>query len=295
MIQSLAIDQFPKARPLVRRLTDNHPMCTAVLEGVYPGKVYVDDLTQPRAALLTTYIESETHGTWCYLAGEPAPAFNQALHTAVFSHQIVTAGTPILLFTCDPDDWGGQIDEVFAPRPPIWLPRHHFIGRQIGFDWRAALPPDFAVEPMDDALHHIPGLELPEDVATTLAKWGTFTDPGFVDFGFVILDRTRPQPVIAGWATVDFIAARAGDLGFFTQPDYRRRGLGTVAASAALEHGFATGLQQVNWTCDADNPGSIRTAERLGLERLEDYHMALLIMDEERHMAFLRQASGEGS
>jgi RimJ/RimL family protein N-acetyltransferase len=292
MLQSLPIARYPTARPLYRRLIEAQPMCSAVLEGVYPGKVYVDDLTQPRAALLTTYIESETHGTWCFLAGEPAQAFNRSLNAAVYARQIIAADTPVLLFTCDPDDWGGQMDAVFAPRPPIWLPRHHYIARRVDLDWRAALPPDFTVEPLDAALRDIPGLQLPEDVATTLTKWGTFTDPRFVDFGFVILDRTRPQPVVSSWATVDFIAARAGDLGFFTQPDYRRRGLGTVAAAAALEHGFATGLQQVNWTCDADNPGSIRTAERLGLERLEDYHMALLIMDEERHMAFFRQASG---
>jgi len=79
----------------------------------------------------------------------------------------------------------------------------------------------------------------------------------------------------------------AGDLGFFTQPDYRRRGLGTIAASAALEYGFANALHQVNWICDAGNPGSIRTAEKLGLERIEDYHQVVLIMDEKSHMAFL--------
>lgn len=88
--------------------------------------------------------------------------------------------------------------------------------------------------------------------------------------------------------TEDFIAAGAGDLGFFAQPEYRRHSLGSIAASAALEHGFAIGLGQVNWTCDADNPGSVCTAEKLDLERIEDYHQAVLIMDEQRHMAFFQ-------
>jgi RimJ/RimL family protein N-acetyltransferase len=143
---------------------------------------------------------------------------------------------------------------------------------------------------MNNDLHYIPGLQLPDDVAATLTKWQAMTDSRFMDFGFVTLDCTHPQPVIASWATVDFIAAGAGDLGFFTQPEYRHRGLGIIAASAALEHGFANGLQQVNWTCDADNLGSTRTAERLGLERIEDYHQAVLIMDEKKHMAFFQQA-----
>jgi len=265
-------------------------MCTAVLKGIYPGKVYVDDLAQPRTALLTTHIESEAHGTWCFLAGEPTNgAFNQSLNAGIFSRQIIASTTPILFFTCKPDDWGGQMDVVIAPRPPIWIPRYHFIGHQVGFDWRAALPPGFTVERMSEDLRQFPGLRLPEDVAATLSKWQAMTDPRFVDFGFVILDRTGSQVVIASWATVDFIALGGGDLGFFTQPGYRRGNLGTIAASAALEYGFANGLRQINWTCDADNPGSVRTAEKLGLERTEDYHQAVLIMEEKRHMAFFRR------
>ena len=295
MIQPLPTARISQIRPLFQRLTHSQPMCAAVLEGVYPGKVYVDDvclehLARPRTALLTTYIESEAHGTWCFLAGEPAnDPFNQSLNAAIYSRQIIPPDVPILLFSCDPDDWGGQLDAVLAPRPPIWILRYRFVSRQVGFDWQAALPPGHTVERMEEHLRQLPGLRLPEDIAATLTKWQAMTDPRFMDFGFVILDRTNPEPAVASWATVDFVAAGAGDLGFFTQPEYRRRGLGTVAACAALEHAFALGLQQVNWTCDADNPGSTRTAEKLGLERIEEYHQAVLIMDEAQHMAFFQQ------
>lgn len=286
----LSIEQAHKISPLFQGLIQSHPMCTAVLEGVYPGRVYVDNLTQPRTALLTTYIESEAHGTWCFLAGEPEnDGFNQSLNSAIFSRQIIARNTPILFFTCDPDNWGGQMDTVMAPYPCIWIPRYHFMGRRVSIDWRAALPPSFTIEPMNEDLHELRGLQIPEDVVTTLSKWKTMTHPRFTDFGFVVLDRTRPRLAIVSWATVDFIAAGAGDLGFFTQPDYRRSGLGTIAASAALEHGFAIGLERVNWTCDATNPGSVRTAEKLGLERVEDYQQAVLLMNEKSHMAFFRR------
>jgi RimJ/RimL family protein N-acetyltransferase len=290
MMRPLSIDQAYKAGPLFQRLTQSQPMCTAVLEGIYPGRVYVDNLAQPRTALLTTHIESEAHGSWCFLAGEPVnDGFNQSLNSAIFSRQIVANNTPILFFTCDPDDWCGQMDAVVAPRPPIWIPRYHFISHRVGFDWRAALPPGFTVEPLNEELHQLPGMQMPEDVAATLSKWKAMTDPRSMDFGFVILDCTRSQLTIAGWATVDFIAAGAGDLGFFTRPDYRRAGLGTIAASAALEHSFAIGLQKVHWTCDANNPGSVLTAEKLGLERMEDYHQAVLIMNEKSHVAFFQR------
>jgi len=290
MMQPLSIDQASKIEPLFQRLMESQPMCTAVLEGIYPGRVYVDNLAQPRTALLTTYIESEAHGTWCFLAGEPInDGFTRSLNVAIFSRQIIADNTPVLFFTCDPDDWGGQMDAVVAPRPPIWIPRYHFVSQRVGFDWRAALPRGFTVEPMNQELSQLPGMQMPEDVIATLSKWKAMIDPRFMDFGFVILDRRRPQLTIAGWATVDFIAGGAGDLGFFTQPDYRRSRLGTIVASTALEHGFAIGLQQVHWTCDANNPGSVHTAEKLGLERMEDYHQAVLIMNEKNHMAFFRR------
>jgi len=290
MMQPLPIDQASKIEPLFQRLMQSQPMCTAVLEGIYPGRVYVDNLAQPRTALLTTYIESEAHGTWCFLAGEPInDAFNRSLNTAILSGQIVAKNTPILFFTCDPDDWGDQMDAVMTPRRPIWIPRYHFVSQRVGFDWTAALPPGFAVEPMNQQLSQLPGMQMPDDIAATLSKWKAVTDARFMDFGFVVLDGTRPKLTIASWATVDFVAAGAGDLGFFTQPDYRRAGLGTIAASAALEHGFDIGLQQVHWTCDADNPGSVLTAEKLNLERKEDYHQAVLLMNEKSHTAFFQR------
>ena len=293
MIQPLPIACVQQIRPMFTRLTESQPMCAAVLEGVYPGKVYVADQDQPRTALLTTYIESEAHGIWCFLAGEPAnDAFNQALNEAIYSREIIPPDVPILLFSCDPDDWGGQMDAVLAPRPPVWIRRYRFVSRGVGFDWQATLPAGHTVERMDGGLRQIPGLQLPDDVAATLAKWEAMADPRFGDFGVVVLHQGNPDPVIASWATVDFVVAGAGDLGFFTQPEYRRRGLGTVAACAALEQAFALGLHQVNWTCDADNPGSTATAEKLGLERVDEYHQAVLIMDEAQHMALLQQLRG---
>ncbi len=293
MIQPLPIAQLAPVRPLFLRLAESQPMCAAVLDGIYPGQVYVDDPAGPCTALLTTFIESEAHGIWCFLAGDPADDdFNRSLNAAIYSGQLISDQIPILLFTCDPDDWGNQMDAVLAPRPPIWIPRYHFISRRAGFDWQAALRPGFRVERMNEELRQLPGLQLPEDVATTLSKWQAMAEPRFMDFGFVTVDRTGPQPVVASWATVDFVAGGAGDLGFFTQPDYRRRGLGTIAAAAALEHGFASGLRQVHWTCDAANPGSIRAAEKLGLERSKDYHQAVLIMDEQGHAAAFQQLSG---
>jgi RimJ/RimL family protein N-acetyltransferase len=166
-----------------------------------------------------------------------------------------------------------------APIRPIRVPRNHFICREVNYNWRGALQYGYTVQQMSDDLLRIPGLEIPEDVNTTLDKWRAMAKDRFQDYGFVIVDETGSKPLIACWATVDFIARGFGDLGYFTQTNSRRRGLGIIITAAALEYGFANGLSQVNWTCDADNQGSLRTAQKLGLERIEDYMMYVLILD----------------
>lgn len=278
MINQLETSQFLLARPLFCSLEQTQPMCTSVLEGIYPGKVYIDSTNHPAAALLTTFIESEAHGVWCFLAGKPDNlAFNQDLNQAILSRQIVPAEAPLLFLTYDPQSWESQVEILFSPYQPLLFPRLHFISRKLDYDWRSTLPAGISVAQINNDLRNIPGLELPQDINATLAKWQAIADPRFMDFGFVILDTTCVPPRVASWATVDFIANAAGDLGFFTQPDYRQRGLGTLAVAAVLEHGSSMGLKQVNWTCDADNQGSFHTAEKLGLERIEDYNMVVVI------------------
>jgi RimJ/RimL family protein N-acetyltransferase len=288
MLHPLKTSQFQIARHLFHKLEQYQPMCTSVLERVYPGRVFVDRVENPRTALLTTFIESEENSTWGFLAGEPTNEnFNRTLNTAIFDRQVISPKTPVILLTCDPLDWGGHLTIVMAPRTPIWMPRWHYVCRQVRYDWKTALPDGFAVQPMDDSLSKRTGLDLPDDVRSTLEKWQRITSERFQDFGFITIDENGEIPVIAGWATIDFIANGDGDLGFFTQPNYRRRGLGTIAAAAALEHGFTNGLSQIHWTCDSENQGSIHTAEKLGLERLEGYQMALLVFDETEHLGNL--------
>ena len=288
MIDRFESSQFESVRHLFDNIAKYQPMCNAVLEGVYPGKIFVDNHKNPRSALLTTFIESEQHGVWGFLVGEPRNKdFNSDLNRAIYNRQVISTETPLLLLTCDPDDWDGQMPAVLSPRPPIWMPRWHYVCRQVNYDWRKNLPEGFAVQRLHTDMLEDGALDLPIDVRTTLEKWAAAESELFSDYGFVTIDQSGSSPMITGWATVDFVAAGMGDLGFFTQPDYRRRGLGTIAAAAALEYGLANDLFQINWTCAAGNQGSIRTASRLGLVRVEDYQMAMLVFDQAEHMGTL--------
>jgi RimJ/RimL family protein N-acetyltransferase len=294
MIYQVEEASYKTVRPLFHSLERTQPMCMAVLAGVYPGKVFVNDVDNPDTAFLTTFIEDEASGIWGFLAGNPTRAgLNQELNRSIINRETVSKETPMLFFTCDSTSWDVSMNVVMAPYLPIRVPRWHFVSREAKYDWHANLPRGYSVLRMTENLKHLPGVHIPKDVNLNLEKWRAFESDQYHDFGFVVVDETGVKPIIVSWATVDFIVEGAGDLGFFTLPDYRRMGLGTVVAAAALGYGFENGMSQIYWTCDAVNQGSIHTAMKLGLERIADYTMYVLIFDQAQHLQTLAYFNSE--
>jgi RimJ/RimL family protein N-acetyltransferase len=152
------------------------------------------------------------------------------------------------------------------------------------------------VEKMDGRLLDRSGLSVPQNVRDTLETWRDLGRAEFQDYGFVIIHGNE----VVAWATVDFIAGGRGDIGFFTQEPYRRQGLATVTAAAALEHGLAPetspALIKAHWTCAEDNRGSIRLAEKLGCRLDREYWIHFLAFDESSHriqLAYSRLQAGQ--
>jgi GNAT superfamily N-acetyltransferase len=267
-------------RRIFTPLESFQPMCSAVLEGVYPGEIWVDDSERPIAALLVTFLPAGG-AAWCFLAGKPdQEKFNRAINRHLFSGEGSLKEAGAFLFTCTPEDWDGQLGVIGDPRPPIPMLRQHYRCREMVYGWRGSLPDGFAIQPMTVDLLQKGDLQLPPLVKATLGKWRSIDEPRFRDYGFIVLHENR----VVSWATVDFVSGGSGDLGFETLPEYQQRGLGSAVAAAALEHGLEMGIE-VHWTCDLNNLGSQKTARKLGLIHDRDYTMYLFARDMSEHLA----------
>lgn len=265
---------------LYRPLTDFQPMCGAVLMDIYPGRIWVDDPAIQKTAFMSSYLNQGV--TWCYLIGNPLNvSFNRALNQAIFTRQIIPKYTFSMIFTCHPEDWSRQLPSIFDPREPITSARRHYVATGLSYDWRDKLPADFNLLPLDQALLEDKDLIIPNEVQETLDKWRT--NPNLDDFGIVI---TKDNQIVS-WATIDFVANKTGDIGFFTVEKYRRLGLATIAAAAVIEQGLSRKLDRISWTCSENNVGSIRSAERLELIQEREYSSFWLILDETNHLAQL--------
>ncbi len=77
---------------------------------------------------------------------------------------------------------------------------------------------------------------------------------------------------------------RKGEVGWFFNPNYQRRGYATEAAGALLDFGFKTmGLHRITAQCDVLNERSFSLMERLGMRREAHYLEKKLIKGEWHH------------
>ncbi len=280
MIHLIKNNAYEKIRPLFHELEAFQPMCVAVLQGIYPGKVWVDNPDDPQAAFLITFL-SGGGAAWCFLAGEPNQLdFTTALNKALFKEKIAGKDVGMFLLTCSPENWTGKLEIIGSPRQPIPILRQHYVCREITFDWQTHLPDGFEIIPMKTVLFEQKNLQIPSRVKATLEKWSMIEDQRFQDYGYVVVHQNQ----IVSWATVDFVSSGAGDLGFETLPDFQRRGLGSMVAAVVLKHGLEMGID-IHWTCANDNIGSLRTAVKLGLEYERGYTMYLFAQDMSEHLA----------
>ncbi|KAA3664470.1 MAG: GNAT family N-acetyltransferase [Chloroflexi bacterium] len=263
MIYELKQDEFERTRPFFHPLAAYLPFCAAVLSGTQPGRIWVDDPKQPTAGFMLT------RDVWSYLAGSPQnEAFNNALQNAISEREIVDEKAFGLLLCCT-EAWGEALTAVF-PHPPTPYKRHRYLCHTFNNQWQDLLPDGFSLQQIDHSLKSLPNL--PEDVQSVIDCCGPDDDPMQKGFGFVVLRENQ----VAAHVVVDCIVNRLGDVGLVTEEPFRRRGLATVASAAAIEYGLSHGLNTINWDCDAQNEGSIRTAEKLGFQ-LDSTHTMFFV------------------
>jgi GNAT superfamily N-acetyltransferase len=255
MIHELPKADYAKAKRLYEPLTFM-PFCAGVLEGCHEGRVLVDDLDQPRTAFMLTW------GCWGYLAGDPGNAgFLRALNETLFSRAFLDEHAWGLFLSCPPAGWAEQVAAVCAPRPPIELPRRHYVARNYTAAERPTVPQGYAIRRMDRSLLDLPGAALSDDVTQMIDVIDWDADVVEKGCGFVAIYDDQ----VVAQAMIDCVVGDVGEIGLFTHPAHRRRGLATAASAATIAYGLSHGLSTVVWDCHTYNAGSIRVAEKLGL------------------------------
>jgi RimJ/RimL family protein N-acetyltransferase len=261
MLTRLSGDACAVVAPLLTGL-DHQLSVAAVLTGAMPGAVFVDDPVRPSAV----FVHSPEGN---FVGGDPT---NARFVADLREHLAATFvperdGDLVLLF--DHDGWQSVAQAIAPDLVILAVPRRHYLYRGEHPRPRLNPPPGYRIAPIDAAL-----MRLLRQVPSQLRDWmdGNWGgEDGFLARGFGT--AALHGEVIASWSLADCIVADRAEIGIHTAPEYRRRGLASQVASAAVAIAFDRGLTQVGWHCNDDNAGSYRTAEAAGFTLQRRYQL----------------------
>lgn len=283
-IHQLEPDGFSLAADVLAEIAEWNVYLTAVLHHTSPGRIYVDDRTDPQSVFAVSL-------DCAYLAGNPHnDAFNagvtQVLEATLFAGNRVNPADPELVFCVDSLEWEQALADILSHWrwPPIWGSNHFYLFKTPHLDWRLALPPGYEIARLDAALLAAQGDKLPKNIADSI-RIGWQNQENFLQngFGFVALHNSE----VVCWCLADVTVGTACEIGIETAVSHRRCGLATAVTAATVEYCQQAGFSKIGWHCGADNPGSIGTAVKVGFVLERPYSFYQFHYDEPRHYAEL--------
>jgi RimJ/RimL family protein N-acetyltransferase len=278
MIYELKQADYHKVKPLFESLATYNVAISALLDGINPGSILVDDPDTPQSAFMQT-VECQ------HLAGNPQnqtfiTALNRHFHEHYFTDDPTSNGD---FYFCVPDDWVAPIADVLTPRVPLTVRRRHYSCTQLKYaNWREHIPDGFSVRRIDDNLFDSDDLIIPPDILKWMRwNWGNREQYREHGFGFCTLHGNK----VVSWSLADCVSGKRCEIGIRTDADYRQQGLAAITAAAAVDYALTNGFVSVGWHCDDANSGSWKTAEKVGFAKERDYTQYYALFSSVQHLA----------
>jgi RimJ/RimL family protein N-acetyltransferase len=222
-----------------------------------------------------------------FLAGSPesekfCERLKEHVEEIITTRKTMRPGEEDLFFGFSPDSWMDKFGFIFEMRPPLDCPRKHYLCTKIDLDWRAMIPMGYEVRRVNWNLLNDSKISIPEHMKEWMKlNWGTIETFMKYGFGFCTIHEND----VVSWSMADSVSGSHCEIGIRTKLEYRRHGLATITAAAAVEYALSAGYSQVGWHTDQHNYGSIGTAEKIGFVKERDYNQYVCIFDEAIHIA----------
>jgi GNAT superfamily N-acetyltransferase len=105
------------------------------------------------------------------------------------------------------------------------------------------------------------------------ADWESIDNFLTCSVGYYVRDTKDNS--LASWVYIEEIAGSCAEFAIETQEHYRRQGLGQYAAREMIRKSHDLGLIP-QWYCFSSNIASVKLAEKLGFQRMQDYDVYVI-------------------
>jgi RimJ/RimL family protein N-acetyltransferase len=265
VIHELKAQDFKLARQVYEGLSYNL-VIRSVTENNTNGRVFVDEYSNPRGALLWNCQDE------LLLEGPPYdPNFNLSLAEVIVKQIIPEASKrniPMLSLHYFPDAWDKTIQStILKYLHPEKETRNLYWFRALQIDWRKRLPSGCTMHRITaDILEQTQLKNLQEMCSWIHSFWHTPADFLSKGVGFCLIDGDT----ILSWCLSVYVGAQNYELGLATIPPYRNRGYATLTAAACVDYCIAHKIVP-HWHCFKSNLASIAVAEKVGFEKVMEY------------------------
>lgn len=254
MIHELQLGDFSGIWPLVQELTEFNLIIKAVIKGVAPGRVLVDNIDEPRSVYMDTPEGSFVAG---YVGN---PEFIASLR----------AKTPYLIdLRIHPDDWEPFIGEIIRTKVVGKHLRGYYTFHERRLpNWRSRIPASHKLKRVDEDTLGSNLRNIGQVTGRIDSNWCSI--PKFLEngFGFCII---RGDSIIS-LCLSDCVIGDSCEIGVWTAPTYRGRGFATLVVAGTVEYCLSKGFMNIGWHCLDTNIGSKRVAEKVGFHRTKEYY-----------------------
>jgi RimJ/RimL family protein N-acetyltransferase len=229
-----------------------HLSILSTLDGTTPGGVWVDDATQPEVAFMET-VEGD------FVTGN---ALSDRSDDDL--RDTIPVDAALIL---EHEGWEARLPQIWSNNLARAHRRHHYVCRELQLtDWASLIPQGFE---LIRAAELLDAREL-KNYGRLMEVFDNFGSPdAFTRHGFGLC-LTDGETIVTRCLT-DCTSGSRCEIGIWTDPTYRRRGLAAATVAAMVEHCLSEGFEQIGWHCLENNLGSIRTAERVGFSKVLGY------------------------
>jgi RimJ/RimL family protein N-acetyltransferase len=283
MLQELKSDQFKDVGYLFQDF-DYSLSIQAAIEGNNPGRIFVDDIQNPKLALALTVEGYLLTGDWD--DSDRTGRLQRFLKEKIFTGKVYVNGDWSMSLAIHPQSWETKLPELIPTHEIEKIDRCHYLCNEVVLNWRDQIPEGYSVHQLDGELLDDPRIIYPDPLSEWMdfeQVWWTKENFSTKGISFAVLHGSE----VAAWCTPDCIAGDQMDVGIITHPAHRRQGLASVAVAATIEGCLSQGYSVIGWHCNADNIGSRKTAEKVGFKLNTEYNYYYYIFDPVDHLAEL--------
>lgn len=254
-------DTYASVQALFKELTC-HLSVQTVLAGILPGRIYVDDPTKPKTAIL---LPSNRHRV--YVSGEPEPRLLADV-MYLLSQESLAGNYGFVVYYNTSHAWEQTVGYVLQKQEITFSWRQLYRLKAPSSPIAKPLPAQIAIGRIAEAIVEDTTLVNRDLLIEEIHSESPSLEHFFrQNFGFCAQDGHQ----LVAWCLAEYRYQGCYELGIETLEAYQRQGLATHLADAVIKHAFAQGATEIGWHCWAANTPSVATALKLGFEKVLDY------------------------